>query len=640
MALGSRRGRAPWRPGRVCALTTLLIAAVLSASTLPADAGAATSVTLDRIWGADRYETSLAVTKRFVAEAGGRVDSAVVVPGTDWRDAVIASGLAGSLGAPVLLSPAAGPGARALDVLDNAGVSRIVVIDRARSLGASALEGLRRRFANVELLSGSDPSALSATAARRLDDLGRLPELGRTAMVASADVFVDAMVAGPVAWRGQHPILLTSRDTLGADITAALAQLDVEHAVIMGGPSAVSQTVVGELIAARISVTRIGGATRFDTAVALASFVEGAYASEPNAKCFDAAAAGVATARSPFDALSAAPLLGRRCSPLLLSDASTPDRATVSWVRDRTPSLTLFGGTAAISEAVAGVLRSDAPVYEAAATGAEHTCAVAVGGRIVCWGDDSSDQLDAPAGAFAVIAAGGRHSCALDARGRAVCWGDDSSDQLDAPDRAFTAIAAGGVQPQGATAMGFSCALRRAGGAVDCWGDDSYGQVRHAPAGRFSAVAAGWGHACALRAPSGEVVCWGFDGRGQVSKAPPGRFSAVAAGAWHACALRVPDGAAVCWGESAAAQAVAGSYTHVAAGADVTCALQRSDGEVVCWGFDGLDQISDAPTGAYRSVVASAWHMCAVRVSGEIVCWGDNSEGQSAVPLVLGPPTA
>ncbi len=627
--------RTAWQRSRVGALALLLIAAVLSPLASPSGAGAADAVALERIWGTDRYETSLAIVQRFIAEAGGRIETAVVVPGTDWREAVIAAGLAGSLNAPVLLSPSSGLGTAAVDVLETAGVSQVVVIDGAGTLNATALEGLRRRFDSVELLSSSDPSELSAMAAQRAGSAGRLNRLGRTAVLASAEVFVDAMVAGPIAWRGQHPVLLTPPGTLDGNVAAAAAELDVEHVVVMGGVSAVSQQVVDGLIAAKISFTRIGGATRFDTARVLAGFIEGAYASGSGGRCFDRRAAGVATARSPYDALSAAPLLGRRCSPLLLSDVSAADPSTVAWVRSHTRSLTVFGGTAAVSDAAARVLRTQAPVYETVATGAEHACAIAVGGAIVCWGDDSHGQLDAPDGAFTAIAAAGHHSCALKATGRAACWGGDASGQLDVPGDEFIAIAAGGVPGPGSAATGFSCGLRRADGSVSCWGDDAFGQVSQAPSGRFTAVVAGWGHACALRASDGGVLCWGLDGRGQVSQAPSGRLASIAAGAWHSCALRRPSGEVVCWGTSEAAEAApSGRFTAVAAGADVTCALRRDDGKAVCWGFDGLGQVSGAPSGAFRSIVSSAWHVCAVRDTGEIACWGDDSEGQATPPLV------
>ena len=47
-------------------------------------------------------------------------------------------------------------------------------------------------------------------------------DLGRTAVIASGEVFADALVAGPFAARGIHPVLLTPPSELHADVVAYL----------------------------------------------------------------------------------------------------------------------------------------------------------------------------------------------------------------------------------------------------------------------------------------------------------------------------------------------------------------------------------------------------------------------------------
>ena len=47
-------------------------------------------------------------------------------------------------------------------------------------------------------------------------------------------------------------------------------------------------------------------------------------------------------------------------------------------------------------------------------------------------------------------------------------------------------------------------------GAVECWGANRYSQA-DAPAGRFSAVSAGWSHSSRLR-ETGAVECWKDNG--------------------------------------------------------------------------------------------------------------------------------
>ena len=63
---------------RIHGLVALLAAAaVLPVVALPSAAQSADGVSLQRLWGQDRFETSVAVARRFVAESGGVIDSAV-----------------------------------------------------------------------------------------------------------------------------------------------------------------------------------------------------------------------------------------------------------------------------------------------------------------------------------------------------------------------------------------------------------------------------------------------------------------------------------------------------------------------------------------------------------------------------------
>ena len=63
--------------------------------------------------------------------------------------------------------------------------------------------------------------------------------------------------------------------------------------------------------------------------------------------------------------------------------------------------------------------------YKAISSGANHVCALATDGSIMCWGDDSHGQVSKrPAsGVFTTIDSGDNHTCALRNDGAVVCWG-------------------------------------------------------------------------------------------------------------------------------------------------------------------------------------------------------------------------
>ena len=318
----------------------------------------------ERLWGPDRYATSLAVARRFVQEAGGQVNAAVVVSGVSWHDAVIAAGLAGHLDAPVLLARRDGLTQEASALLSSAGVSEIVVVGSVEAVSEEAYESLGQ-LGSVSRVTAGNPSAASVAVAERIGSPGAMPGLGATVIVASDEVFVDAMVAGGFSARGRHPVLLTPPAALDAGVAGFVKSQSVQHVVIMGGTSAVSASVQDDLGKLGVNVTRLGGQDRFDTARVVADFLEGKYSSGSAGKCFDRSTAGLATARVPFDSFSAGPLLGKLCAPLLLSEVDRGDAATIEWLAERTQKLVVFGGTAAVSEpALSAALETAQPESE------------------------------------------------------------------------------------------------------------------------------------------------------------------------------------------------------------------------------------------------------------------------------------
>ncbi len=124
--------------------------------------------------------------------------------------------------------------------------------------------------------------------------------------------------------------------------------------------------------------------------------------------------------------------------------------------------------------------------------GYAHTCGVAVGGSIFCWGNNDDGQLgrvgvssstpSAVTGGqtYKAVTAGVRHSCGLTTAGAAFCWGNNDFGQLGNGTRTATTApvaVSGSLVFQSLTAgETFSCGVTTAGTAY-CWGDNEYGQL-------------------------------------------------------------------------------------------------------------------------------------------------------------------
>lgn len=306
------------------------------------------------------------------------------------------------------------------------------------------------------------------------------------------------------------------------------------------------------------------------------------------------------------------------------------------------------------------------------ALGREHACAVSDGGRVVCWGDDSSGQLgdgessdyqrggSHVAGLYDAVqvatAMQGTHSCALRANGQVVCWGENGDGQLgdDSTTDRSKPVTVGGIQDALMVSAGstFSCALLQSG-EVRCWGDGNDGRL-----GRDSTTDS--------RTPI--AVLAGEAGNGNLTGAVY-----LSSGERHTCAV-LADGKAVCWGEGIDGQcgnddngeARTPVYVHgvdnagtctagdtsgclsnvlqVSAGANTTLAIH--DGGLVSsfgsdtYGENGRDgggaedfpiRVS-APGGGTlddaRWVAMGDNHGCAVRQAGEALCWGEDLYGR------------
>ncbi|MCY3608367.1 MAG: cell wall-binding repeat-containing protein [Acidimicrobiaceae bacterium] len=344
------------------AVLALPVAAVGAAEGDGGSAGSGVSVT--RYGGADRYETSLQVAEAVAADADGSLEWVVLVSGRRWTDAVVAAPVAGALGAPVLMTPPGELRADALAFLQRAGVSKALVVGPdasggahgpGRGVGAEVLAALDEAGISAERVAGDDLYGTGVAAAGRVTP-GAMGDLGPTAVIASGEVFADALVAGPFAARGIHPVLLSPPGELHAEVAAYLASAGIEHVVLMGGTAALSEAVGRAVEDLGIDVSRVAGSTRYDTAVKAAELAQDQYSAAVGRTCFANDTIGVARARVPFDSFSAAPLLGRLCAPLVLADpGKVPDdtAAYLDAARDQHDAvgLRVFGGDAAVSQA-------------------------------------------------------------------------------------------------------------------------------------------------------------------------------------------------------------------------------------------------------------------------------------------------
>jgi alpha-tubulin suppressor-like RCC1 family protein len=325
------------------------------------------------------------------------------------------------------------------------------------------------------------------------------------------------------------------------------------------------------------------------------------------------------------------------------------------------------GGADPVSEVPVPVLSDTlGPLrgVEQIVTGERHTCALIVGGSVVCWGNDVLGSLGDGAGSeprslipvrvmtselgdqlegVVRIASGAGHTCAIDGDGGLWCWGansrgqvgddstDDSAVALRVGSQTFTDVAAGSTHTCG---IGDPDDITRA----MCWGGNESGQL-------------GTGDTVDSHVPA-VVVSEGVD-----QLAGPG---GLGSGHDHACA-DVEDGL-FCWGNNESyqlgtettgpyseyAQPVSVSFSgmvlsRIDGGAEFTCA-SFDDGQLFCWGSDSEGQQGNGgatgpmatpvlvgTAGETRDFATGRAHVCTIDTDFVLRCWGSNAHGQIGV---------
>ena len=214
------------------------------------------------------------------------------------------------------------------------------------------------------------------------------------------------------------------------------------------------------------------------------------------------------------------------------------------------------------------------PTFTAISAGGRHTCAIANGGAVFCWGDGSRGQrgdnstqvLDLPVAVvggltFKEISAGGLHTCGITTSDAAYCWGDNTGGQLGT-----------------GTAGGFQSAPTQVSGGL-----------------LFRSISASEQNTCGITT-SGRVYCWGNNRYAQVG-------NGIQGGTLTPVTVPAPVGQPLCQPHDAAACQWSGPFTAVSlsTGRRHVCAI-ATDGNTYCWGSNVFGALGDEFQAAIREV--------------------------------------
>ena len=280
-----------------------------------------------RIDGKDRIETAINISKKNYDKA----KSVIVVRHDLFPDSMTASVLAKLKDAPILLNPTAKLDSRVGDEIKRLGAQEVIIVGGQDSVSEKVREDLKVYDAdkNVERIAGADRYGTSEMVAKRVVGITGKKNTG---VVASGQVFPDALSVGTFASREGYPILLVKKDLVPSQIQNAIKDLDINKTYIAGGTNTISKSTEAKLPNV---VERMAGPTRYETSVAIAKSKFGA-----------SKEAYIASGEEFADALVISPISGKFNRPTLLVSRNKNSNSSVkTYIRNAGfTSITAIGG--------------------------------------------------------------------------------------------------------------------------------------------------------------------------------------------------------------------------------------------------------------------------------------------------------
>ena len=252
-----------------------------------------------RIGGKDRIDTAIKISK----DNYDKAKTVIVVRHDLFPDSMTASVLAKLKDAPILLNPTDKLDSRVGDEIKRLGAEEVIIVGGQNSVYEKVREDLKAYDAdkNVERISGVDRYGTSEMVAKRVTGITGKKHTG---VVASGQVFPDALSVGTFASREGYPILLVKKDSVPSQVERAIKDLEINKTYIAGGTNTISKSTETKLPSV---LERMAGKDRYETSVAIAKSKFGA-----------SKEAYVASGIEFADALVISPISGKYNRPTLL----------------------------------------------------------------------------------------------------------------------------------------------------------------------------------------------------------------------------------------------------------------------------------------------------------------------------------
>jgi putative cell wall-binding protein len=210
--------------------------------------GMLTDPAVERVGGANRYETAEWLAQAAVANQKDRSDVAFVATGRNYPDALAAAPIAAANGWPIYLSDTHYIRPQTLAAMHNDGIAKVHILGSATAVGSEVETALNGSFgdANVDRIGDTDRYRTAAALMEfAMRDYGM--NISHLAITTGQN-YPDALAAGPLQGKTGSVLLLTKKDSVPPILTALPGVAAYVHEVrFLGDTNAISTPVRNQL---------------------------------------------------------------------------------------------------------------------------------------------------------------------------------------------------------------------------------------------------------------------------------------------------------------------------------------------------------------------------------------------------------
>jgi putative cell wall-binding protein len=189
-----------------------------------------------RISGGDRYATAVRIGELVL-----NADTAVVVAGADYPDALSIAPFAGQYGWPILFTEKEELNSLTAQSLKQWRIQNVILVGGSGVISTGVENTLQHEMKlNVTRLSGSNRYLTGLEVAKHFTAYPY-------AALATGNNFPDALAGAALAAKLKMPVLLAGKETISPEIRDYLQELNMKKLYIFGGRSIITDKVLKEI---------------------------------------------------------------------------------------------------------------------------------------------------------------------------------------------------------------------------------------------------------------------------------------------------------------------------------------------------------------------------------------------------------